>query len=124
MRQKSFFAQLLKNFMLTLFVPIAAVLLIYFYAEHSIQTQIIESSQKSLNQFFSAIDTTVEDMRDTCMAMLNNDQCELYVSYSLLKPEKAATTQKASPSRYCRTAFHSCRRCRRPPSTPRSKPRH
>lgn len=90
MRQKSFFAQLLKNFMLTLFVPIAAVLLIYFYAEHSIQTQITESSQKSLNQFFSAIDTTVEDMRDTCMAMLNNDQCELYVSYMMLKPEKAA----------------------------------
>lgn len=90
MRQKSFFAQLFKNFMLTLFVPIAAVLLIYFYAEHSIQTQITESSQKSLNQFFSAIDTTVEDMRDTCMAMLNNDQCELYVSYTLLKPEKAA----------------------------------
>lgn len=94
MRQKSFFIQLLKNFMLTLFVPIAAVLLIYFYAEHSIETQITESSQKSLNQFFSAIDTTVEEMRDTCISLISNDQCSLYAYYTQFKPEKTAYQAK------------------------------
>ena len=94
MRQKSFFVQLLQNFMLTLFVPIASVLLIYFYAEYSIENQITESSQKSLNQFFSAIDTTVEEMRDTCISLLSNDQCSLYAYYTQFKPGKTAYQAK------------------------------
>ena len=94
MRQKSFFVQLLKNFMLTLFVPIISVLLIYIYAEHSIDTQITESSKKSLNQFFSAIDTTVEEMRDICISLLNNNQCSLYAYYTQYKPQKTAYQSK------------------------------
>lgn len=74
--------------MLTLFVPIISVLLIYIYAEHSIDTQITESSKKSLNQFFSAIDTTVEEMRDICISLLNNNQCSLYAYYTQYKPQK------------------------------------
>ena len=94
MRQKSFLVQLLKNFMLTLFVPIISVLLIYIYTEHSIDTQITESSKKSLNQFFSAIDTTVEEMRDICISLLNNNQCSLYAYYTQYKPQKTAYQSK------------------------------
>lgn len=88
MKRKSFFNRLLFNFMLTLVVPGITMLLLYFHADATVRKQIMVSSQNYLNQFFSAVDTIVEEMYDTCLTIIGNDDCKQYVSILSYKPER------------------------------------
>lgn len=78
--KKSYFYAILKNFIMTLFVPLFTVVLIYLYTSANIRNQIEISSQNSLRQFLSAVDTIAGEMGDICIAMVENEECKRYAA--------------------------------------------
>lgn len=74
---------------MTLFVPLFTVILIYLYTSSNIRSQIEVSSQNSLKQFLSAVDTIAGEMGDICIAMVENEECIRYaMSQSYVKHRK------------------------------------
>ncbi len=88
--KKSYFRKVLLNFMVTLCVPIITILLLYIHAESSVKKQTMMSAESTLNQFYAAVDTIVEEMGQLCLAMVVDEECERYISYSNYYPKKAA----------------------------------
>ena len=88
--KKSYFRKVLSNFMVTLCVPIITILLLYIHAESSVKKQTMMYAESTLNQFYAAVDTIVEEMGQLCLAMVVDEECERYISYSNYYPKKAA----------------------------------
>ena len=87
--RKSYFYKFLLNFMLTLCVPILAILIIFQQAEHTVRNQIQVSNQSTLNQFFRMVDTVAKEMEDVCVSVVSNVECENYAYYAIQNSAKA-----------------------------------
>lgn len=87
---KSYLYQFLKNFMLTLFVPMLTILLLYLQAEHVVKNQILVSSRNTLNQFFRLVDAAAEEMKEICITAAGDTECQSFARYSAYQEEKTA----------------------------------
>lgn len=83
MKNKSYFPKILKDFWLTLFVPIICIILLYFQAEGIVKEQILLSNKNTLNQFFETLDATLYEMRNTSYLIANDEACSEYAEYLL-----------------------------------------
>ena len=81
-KSKSYFPKILRDFLITLIVPILALVLLYFQAEGIVKEQILLSNQNTLNQFFELIDTTLSEMEKTGYRITVNKVCQEYASYA------------------------------------------
>lgn len=87
---KSYLYQFLRDFMLTLFVPVITILLLYLQAEHVVKNQILVSSQNTLNQFFRLVDAAAEEMKEICITTAGDTECQNFARYSAYQEEKTA----------------------------------
>lgn len=85
---KSYLYQFLKNFMLTLFVPVLTIFLLYLQAEHVVKNQILVSSRNTLNQFFRLVDAAAEEMKEICITAAGDTECQSFARYSAYQEEK------------------------------------
>lgn len=76
--------------MITLCVPIITILLLYIHAESTVRDQIYMSGENTLNQYYAAVDTIVEEMGDLCLAMVMEEECGRYATYANYQTKKAA----------------------------------
>lgn len=81
-KSKSYFPQILRDFLLTLIVPILAFVFLYLQAESIVKEQTLSSNKKTLNQFFELIDTTLYEMKMTGRSIADNKLCEEYASFA------------------------------------------
>lgn len=88
-KSKSYLYLFFKNFMLTLFVPLATILLLYLQAEYTVKDQILLSSQNTLNQFFRLVEATAEEMKEICVSISGSTECQTYAMYSVYQKNKA-----------------------------------
>lgn len=81
-KSKSYFPKILRDFLITLIVPILALVLLYFQAENIVKEQIMLSNQNTLSQFFELIDTTLSEMEKKGYWITVNKVCQEYASYA------------------------------------------
>ena len=82
LKSKSYFPKILRDFLITLIVPIFAFVLLYFQAESIIREQILNSNKNTLNQFFELIDVTLKEMETAGYSVANNKLCQEYAIYA------------------------------------------
>lgn len=87
--RKSYFYKSLVNFMLTLCVPILAILLIFIQAEQTVKEQIQVSNQSNLNQFFHLVDSIASEMKEVCISVTGSEECQNYAYYANKNQKKA-----------------------------------
>ena len=87
MKNKSLFAKILKYFLTTLILPFCTIFLLYGYAENTVKEQTVLSGERALMQFFAMLDNTMEDIRQICISVGNEEICNSYIKNYLQEPD-------------------------------------
>ncbi len=77
-KYKSFLLQIMIYFVLVLLIPACTILLLYWQADKMLRNQINVSSRDTLNQFFCAIDISLEEAEDILIRIMNDEDCKEY----------------------------------------------
>ena len=80
MKNKSFFTKILKYFLVTLILPFLTFILLYAYAERTIEDQIVLSSERVLTQFFALVDNVMGDVSQTCISVGSEKACSQHIN--------------------------------------------
>lgn len=75
---RSFFNDILRNFILVLLVPMITIVLIFSYVDKIVREQVQKSASQNLDLYYEQMEDIMKDMRATCLSILENANCKMY----------------------------------------------
>lgn len=77
--KKSYFIKIFSYFMIVLFIPILAIVVLNIQSQSILKKQILLSNQNTLEQAFSLLDNVVAEMNETCITISNLREVQQYI---------------------------------------------